>query len=62
MKSKKNKTPEYIRRSVDKYRTSHKYIQIAVPNEVIERMKAVNLTTADIRSWLISELERREGE
>ena len=55
------KTPEYVMRSIDRYRQGKKNKSLIYSVEEIDRMEAVGLTTSEIRRLVKEELERREA-
>ena len=56
------KTPEYTKRAIENYRAKKEYIQFSVDKGIKDRMKNAGLSTADIRSWILAELEKREND
>ena len=56
-----NKTPEYVKKSVNKYRDKHDIIQLTLEKGLKDRLKAAGISTADIRELIMNELEKREN-
>lgn len=60
-----SKTPEYIKKSVDKYRAGKDFINLTLPKGTKERFESLNLQQCNItrfaRELLLEELERAEN-
>ena len=60
MKTKQKKTPEYMRKAVDKYRSKYDVISLRLPACTVERMNTVGMTPKMRVEILLDALERME--
>ena len=62
--NKKQKTPEYTRRAIDKYNTKFARFTVSTPHDVKDRLTAVlkpgESANSLINDLLLKEIERRE--
>lgn len=60
MKTKQKKTPEYLRKAVDRYRSKYDVISLRLPAGTVERMNNVGMTPKMRVDVLLDALERME--
>lgn len=60
MKTKQQKTPEYLRKAVDRYRSKYDMISLRLPAGTVERMNKVGMTPKMRVEILLDALERME--
>lgn len=60
MKTKQKKTPKYLRKAVDKYRSKYDVISLRLPAGTVERMNNVGMTPKMRVEILLDTLERME--
>lgn len=60
MNTKQKKTPEYLRKAVDRYRSKYDVISLRLPAGTVERMNNVGMTPKMRVEILLDALERME--
>lgn len=55
----KNKTPDYTRAAIDRYREKHDYLNLALNTGEKAKFKEVGMTPDEIRRILREEYEKR---
>ena len=60
MKTKQPKTPEYLRKAIDRYRSKYDVISLRLPAGTVERMNNVGMTPKMRVEILLDSLERME--
>jgi len=60
MNTKQKKTPEYLRKAVDRYRSKYDVISLRLPAGTVERMNNVGMTSKMRVEILLDALERME--
>ena len=61
MKTKQKKTPEYLRKAVDRYRSKYDVISLRLPAGTVDRMNNVGMTPKTRVEILLDALERMEN-
>ena len=60
MKTKQKKTPEYLRKAVDRYRSKYDVVSLRLPAGTVDRMNNIGMTPKMRVDVLLDALERME--